>query len=233
MPDAMMGLGTALPILGGVMGGQAQKDAAKTAAGAEMQAAQMSIAEQQRQFDAIKEMMAPYVGAGAPALGMQQNLLGMNGQQAQQDFYSNVQASPEYAAMIQQGENAMLQNASATGGLRGGNTQGALAQFRPQILNQLINQQYARLGGLAASGQNAAAMQGTAGQNFANQASAQYGNIGSAQAGAALAKGQVNANMWNLPAQAFGNAIGGGMFGSGGGGGFTPAAGTGAYNFNF
>ena len=57
--------------------------------------------------------------------------------------------------MVQQGQDAILQNASAIGGLRGGNTQAALAQFRPALLSQLIAEQYNRLGGLSSLGQNA------------------------------------------------------------------------------
>ena len=50
--------------------------------------------------------------------------------------------------MVRQGEEAILQGASATGGLRGGNVQAALAQFRPAMLNRFVQQQYERLGGL-------------------------------------------------------------------------------------
>ena len=49
-----------------------------------------------------------------------------------------------------------MANAAATGGLRGGNTQRALAQFRPALLSQLINQRYEQLGGLSGQGLQAA-----------------------------------------------------------------------------
>ncbi|WP_221175245.1 hypothetical protein, partial [Staphylococcus aureus] len=80
--------------------------------------------------------------------------LGQNA--AQQTAIGNINNSAEMQTYLQQGENAILQNASATGGLRGGNTQAALAQFRPQLLNQLINQRYQNYAGLTALGQNAA-----------------------------------------------------------------------------
>jgi len=86
--------------------------------------------------------------------------------------------------MIQQGENAMLQNASATGGLRGGNIQAAMAQFRPQILSGLIDQQYSRLGGLSSMGgnvaQNLASLGSTATQNIAQLGQASAAGTGAA-----------------------------------------------------
>jgi len=137
-------------------------------AGIEQQqyAAQTGIAEQQRQFDALVNLMAPYVQAGSGAVarlapyeqagqqafGQQQALIGLQGPAAQQQAIAALEASPQFQALQQQGENAILQNASATGGLRGGNVQAALAQFRPQVLNSLIEQQYGRLGGIAGAG---------------------------------------------------------------------------------
>lgn len=235
MPDPITGLiagGTS--ILGSVGGALAQGDAAEDAASAQSRAANAAIAEQQRQFNAIQQLLKPYVEAGSPALAQQQALLGLGGNQAMQDAYANILAQPELGTLMAQGENAILQNASATGGLRGGNTQAALAQFRPQMVNQLIQQRYQNLGGLTALGQQSAAMQGTAGMQTAKGISQQLGYIGQAQAGAALAKGQAMGQLWNAPAQLMGGFIGGGGgFGGGGGGGFTPAAGTGAYNFGF
>jgi hypothetical protein len=115
---------------------------------------------------------------------------------AQETAFAQIENSPGFQASIQQGENAILQNASATGGLRGGNTQAALAQFRPAMLQQAIDAQYQRLGGLAASGQNSAAMVGQAGQ-------ASAGNISNLlnQQGAAVAGGQI------AGAQAFGQGL--------------------------
>jgi len=112
--------------------------------------------------------------------------------------FEAIQSGPQFQAMTQQGENAILQNASATGGLRGGNVQGALAQFRPQLLNQLIEQQYGRLGGLTSIGQNAAAGVGNAGMATGNSITNLLAQQGAAQAGGALGQ-----------AAGFGNALGG------------------------
>jgi len=139
------------------------KDAADKAAGVAGSTSAAQIAESSRQFDAIQNLLSPYAEAGPGALQAQQNLLGLGGEEAQKAAYAGIEGSPAFQSMAQQGENAMLQNASATGGLRGGNIQGALAQYRPQLLSQLIQQQYQNLGGLTSIGQNAAAGVGNAG----------------------------------------------------------------------
>lgn len=193
-------------LLGGYFGGEAQKDAADTASGAQLQAAQMGVEEQRRQFDAIQELLKPYTDAGAGALIGYQDLLGSNGADNQQLAINSITAGPEFEAMLQQGENAILQNASATGGLRGGNTQMALSQFRPQVLSQLIDQKFQRLGSLTSMGQNAAAMTGNAGMQTGQNVSNLMQQSGAAIAGNALATGQATANQWNALGQA------GGMF---------------------
>lgn len=78
---------------------------------------------------------------------------GMTGEQAQAAAIERISSSPLLQELMSQGEQGILQQAAATGGLRGGNVQAALAQFRPQMLQQEIERQYARLGGLAGTGQ--------------------------------------------------------------------------------
>lgn len=219
MPDPITGL-----VVGGttLIGGAIQSSAAGKASKAQQQAADAGIAEQRRQFDAVQEILRPYVqagttalgglqpfeqagaaalgqlqpfitagiggisglqdfgaagvgaigglqdfsragtsaiqgldpfaAAGAPALSQQQALLGLRGPQAQQASISAIERSPAFQAQVRQGEEAILQAASATGGLRGGNVQAALAQFRPQMLQREIDLQYGRLGGLTTLG---------------------------------------------------------------------------------
>jgi hypothetical protein len=196
----MSGIATAVvagSVITGVMSSNAQSDAANTAANAQNQSSAASIAESQRQFNQIQELLKPYTQAGTGALTGQQDLLGLNGQDAQGKAISGIAGGQQMQALTAQGENSLRQNASATGGLRGGNLQGALAQFRPQLLNQLIQQQYGNLGGLVSVGQNAAAGVGNAGQNSSNQVINALQQQGAANAGAALAAGQGQANMWS------------------------------------
>lgn len=174
----------------------AQKKAAREASEAQTDGSQAGIEEQRRQFDAVQELMKPYVNAGTGALTGQQDLLGLNGNQAQQNAINNIANSSEFKTYVNQGENAMLQNASATGGLRGGNTQAALGQFRGQLLNQMLNQRYTNLGGLTSIGQNSAAGVGNAGMQSANNIGNLLSQMGAAQAGNAMAQGQASANQW-------------------------------------
>lgn len=204
----MSGIATAVvagSVITGVMASNAQSDAAETAANAQTQSSAAGIAEQRRQFDAIRELLAPYANAGTGALGQQQALLGLSGNQAQQDAISAIANGAEMKALTDQGENALLQNASATGGLRGGNLQGALARFRPQLLSQLIQQRFQNLGGITSIGQNAAAGTGNAGMNSANQITGLLQQQGAAQAGAALASGNAQAQAWGGVGQSIGN----------------------------
>lgn len=212
MPNPLMALA-----IGGtqVASGALQYGAAKKAAGQQIAGAQLGIDEQRRQFDALQELLKPYVSAGAPALAGQQNLIGLGAPGAQQAAIDQIAQSPMFGAMAQQGENAMLQNASATGGLRGGNLQGALSQFRPQLLSELINQQYNRLGGLATMGQNAAAGQGTAGMNLGSNIAQGYNDIGAAQAGGTMGRATAIGNVLNTIPQLIGMSAGAGGAGSG------------------
>jgi len=119
---------------------------------------------------------------------------GISAGDAQRNAISGIANGEQFQALAQQGEYGLMANAAATGGLRGGDTQAALSQYRPQMLQSLIQQQLANLGGIAANGQNAAAQTGTAAQNTGQQVNSALGNIGQAQAGAALAQGQAWSN---------------------------------------
>ena len=213
---------TAAVVTGGaaIYGANQSARAGQSAADTQAGAAQAGIDEQRRQFDLTQGLLQPYQQAGLPALERQQAQLGLLGSQAQQDVLSGIMASPMYTSMLQQGENAILQNASATGGLRGGNVQGALAQFRPAILNQLLNQQYERLGGLTSLGQQSAAGIGTAGMQTGSNVANLLQQQGAAVAGGQLAQGARAGNIASGISGALGLYQGlGGNFGFGG----TPA----------
>ena len=177
--------------IGGITGAKQAGKAAERAGATQAAAAEKGIAEQRRQFDALIELMAPYVGAGEGALGQQQALIGLQGAEAQQQAIGGFEQSPIFQAMTRQGEEAILQQASATGGLRGGNVQAALSQFRPQVLNALIEQQYNRLGGISTLGQASAAGQASQGVASASNIANLLANQGAAIAGGQIARGNV------------------------------------------
>lgn len=195
-------------LVGGVMSADAQRSAGNKAADAQSASAQAGIAEQQRQFDAVQKLLAPYAQAGTGAVTAQQNLIGLNGADSQQEAITQLQGMPQYQSMLKAGTNSILQNASATGGLRGGNTQGALAAFAPSLLAQTIQQQYQNLGGLTSIGQNAAAMTGNAGMQTGQGISNLLQQQGAAQAGAYLNAGKADQNMINGVLKGFGQFVG-------------------------
>jgi hypothetical protein len=202
--------------IGGITGAKQAGEAAERAGEVQAGAAQAGIEEQRRQFDRMMEVLAPYtqagVGAlerlqpyeqaGVGALESQQALAGLRGPEAQRAAIDQLAASPEFQAQVEQGERALLQRAAATGGLRGGNVQEALAQFRPAMLSDLINQQYSRLGGftqlgsqtatnLAQLGQASAARQGAGALESGAAISGLLGEQGAARAGGILGQGGV------------------------------------------
>jgi len=193
MPDPITGIMAGTAIIGGGL----QANAASKAGKAQVAAADAGAAEQRAAREEMRKLLDPYVKVGEPALQQMMAAIGLEGPDAQRMFVQGQQESPMFQGLVQQGEDAILQNASATGGLRGGNTQAALAQFRPNMLNQFIEQQYGRLGGMAQMGQNSAAGVGSAGMTSASNIAELMGQAGAARAGAALGVG----NAW-------GNAVG-------------------------
>ena len=207
MPDPITALvvgGTAL------VGSSMQADAAGEAAGIQAGAAGAGIAEQRRQFDALQALLKPYTEAGLPALEQQQAFLGLRGPEAERAAIERISGGERFQELTRQGEEALLQRASATGGLRGGNIQGALAQFRPQVLNSLIEEQYGRLGGMTTLGQRSAAGVGAAGMETGVNVANLLGQQGAAQAGGVLGEAKAYGGLFNLPAQVLGFQYGAG-----------------------
>lgn len=209
-------------IVGGITGANQQADAVKSAAATQAGAAQSGVDQQNQMLAAFQKVLSPYVNAGTGALGAQQNLLGLNGGDAQQTAINGISTSPQFQVLQQQGNDAILANASATGGLRGGNVEGALSQFSPQLLAQLIQQQLGNLGGITSAGENAAAGVGNAslqtGQNVANLLQQQ----GAATAGGQIAQGGAARTAFGDLLKIGSTLAGFGGLGGGGGAGATP-----------
>ena len=179
--------------------GQKGAKAAKGAAAAQSGMAKLAIGEQQMAENEIINLLRPYMEAGRPdltqpyiqaggqALQGVQGLLGLRGAGEQQSAINQIQQGSQFQELARQGEQGILQNASATGGLRGGNVQAALSQFRPALLNQLIESQYGKLAGLASMG-------GSAAQNL-------LGMGQQAASGLATAQQQTGANIGNFLTQ--------------------------------
>jgi hypothetical protein len=180
---------------GSLLSGYMGAEAAESAAGTQASTTMMGIAEQQRQEVALRELLAPYTEAGPQALQQQQALLGLGGPEAQRQAVGGIAGSPLFQAQVRQGEEALLQQASATGGLRGGNVQAALAQFRPSMLNQAIQQQYGNLAGITSLGQQSATGVGTSGMQTGTNIANLLQQQGAAQAGGILGQSAAQQQM--------------------------------------
>ena len=207
MPDPVTGM---VVVGSQLIGSSMQASAAGDAAAAQGAASQAGIEEQRRQFDEMRKLLQPYTEAGIPALEQQQTLLGLKGPEAEQAAIARLTGGETFKALAQQGENALLQQASATGGLRGGNIQAALGQFRPQLLSSLIEQQYGRLGGMTSMGQASAAGVGSAGMQTGTNIANLLGQQGAAEAGGILGEAKAYGQLFNLPGQFVGAQIGAG-----------------------
>lgn len=198
--------------VGNYFSAKEQSKAARGAARAQASAADRALSEQDSSLTAIRDLLSPYMEAGRPdltqpyiqaggqALQGLQGLIGLRGAGEQQAAIGQIQQGAQFQELARQGEQGILQNAAATGGLRGGNVQAALGQFRPALLNQLIESQYGKLAGLTSLG-------GTAAQNL-------LGMGQETALGAATAEQQAAANVSNLITQK-GAAQAGGILGSG------------------
>jgi len=183
-------------IIGGITGATGAAEAAEQGAATQAAAAGAGIEEQRRQFDKLVELMTPYIQAGTGAMGQQQALIGLSGPEAERAAIERISGGETFKALAAQGEEALLQQASATGGLRGGNVQAALSQFRPQVLNALIEQQYGRLGGFTQLGQASAAGQAASGMTSASNIGNLLANQAAATAGGQVARGNVGRQMF-------------------------------------
>lgn len=204
------------PISAAVVGGTAlvgskmQAKAAGKAADVQAAAAREGMSEEQRRFEDMRELLKPYTEAGIPALQQQQAFLGLKGPQEEQAAIERIRGGETFKALAEQGEQALLQRASATGGLRGGNIQGALAQYRPQLLSGLIEEQYGRLGGMTALGQRSAAGVGAAGMETGTNIANLLAQQASAQAGGEIGQARAYGQLLNMPAQFIGMQYGAG-----------------------
>jgi len=132
------------------MGGGAK--AAKKAQKAQMAMMQKAIDEQRAAYGEGKQLLDPYSQAGMGGLQSYLALLGQSGDAAQQEAIYGLEQTPGYQAQLQAGQRALLQNASATGGLRGGNVQQGLAEFGSGLFGQYYQNQLNQLNQLQGQG---------------------------------------------------------------------------------
>lgn len=211
--EAVIGL---FSFVGGLIGGNKQAKATKEAARLQYDATMAGIGESKRQFDITRQDYAPYQALGTSAIMPLRDLVGVNGADAQQQLIDQLKGGPLYTSLINSGEEGLLANASATGGLRGGNTEEALARFRGDTLNSVIANQLAQYSGLVGIGSGATDAVSNFGAAAVNSQNQLRNQGAAAQAQSALVRGGIAAQNWKnagaLIDDTISSAIGGGGF---------------------
>jgi hypothetical protein len=158
----------------------ATTEAARIGAASSREAAEVSAAAQREQLNYLREREALPQGLRDDALTRLSGLTGLTSQGTapQEQVLEAARKSPLYGGILEgreAGEDAILRNASATGGLRSGNTQEALYDYNTRLENQALMTSYGDITGT---------LQGFAGlPSNANQISNVMSNIGQTRAG--------------------------------------------------
>lgn len=182
--------GAAISVVGGAMSANSQKKAAKGAANAQAQGQQLSIAEQQRQFDLTRQDMQPWMQAGQNALGQMQDL--------NSGDFSSFTESPDYAFARSQGLQGLDRSAAARGSLNTGGHSADVMGYASGLASQNYGNFYNRLSNMAGQGQTTATGLGQFGSNAASNIGNAYGNIGNARASSYLSRGDTNSQLGGL-----------------------------------
>jgi len=183
-------------VLSGIIGGNSMKKASQKAMQAQVDAANRGIDIQAKQYETTRNDYMPYTQAGVKAIEGYGNLLGTNGTDAQATAVQGLEASPFFQQNLSDANENLLQTASATGGVRGGNTAGAIGELSPQLLQKYYDMALSGFGNLAQLGLGATGSVANAGATNANAATDLNGQIGKFRAGNFLTKGGINAANW-------------------------------------
>jgi hypothetical protein len=162
--------------VGDLFGGGAERDAAN----AEVAGRREAIGEARRQFDLNRADLAPRIEAEQSALEQLLRFLGVRGADAEREAIEGFQESPGQAFLRKRQERALVRNASATGGLRGGNILTALQEQANDIASTQLGDRMSRLAGVASG--NTAVAGANIGTNLTNSIMNQHTGIGTARA---------------------------------------------------
>lgn len=162
---------------------------------------------------------APYTSNGALAINQEGDILGLHGNDAQSSAISGVQDSPLFKSIFNTGQNSVLSAASATGGLRGGNVNEALAENGENSFATTLQNLLTQLGGISGQGLTATGQLANFGAGTAAGVAGLDTQSGSANAGEILGKQSVDNNTISQLQKIIASAMGGG------GGGIASAIG--------
>ena len=139
--------------------------------------------------------MQPFQQAGETALQLQ---LALSGALGPEEFQKAYQESPQIQFLREQGEQGVMRNAAAMGGLGGGNVQKELSRFNQGLASQGLQQQIQNMSGLASQGQQASGTLANIATGLGSQQLQTQVGLGQGLAG--------QSSMYGLPAaQSIGN----------------------------
>ena len=165
-----------------------KSEASKDASKAQQQAAQAGIESQEQMFNQSLELQKPYRDAGYNAIG---GLQGMMDPTKRGQMLSDYYAGDEFKAMQGQAEEQQMRNAAATGGIRGGQNQAAMASISPMLGQQYMQSMQNQYTGLANMGMGSASQGAQGAMQFGQNQSALQQQAGQAQAQNSLAQGNI------------------------------------------
>lgn len=182
--------------IGKLIGGGKAKKASRKAQAAQIEFLNKALDIENQRYSEAQNRFAPIIDQGTAAFNQQADLTGVNGDDKLAGALEALKNSSFYKTLFDSGEEAVLQNASATGGLRGGNTERGLADFGADTFAQALQQQLANLGAIASPGISAIGqLSGFGAQNAANAGNI-FGQQGAATAGGILTRGGITQGMW-------------------------------------
>jgi len=167
---------------------------------------QYSAADQEllRQYGLTIADLQPYIDAGNKALPMFSRMtLGNN-----QEVVDNILASDTYKTDTYNAQDAILQQASASGQLNSGMSAVGLGSVAAKGLQDELEERYKQLAGIVNLGQNAATGAGSIGTSTGSALSASILNQGATASQAALQEGQNTINNITTATNLFGGLAG-------------------------
>lgn len=214
-------------VIGGVgsyLGGEAQADAAESAANTQAASADRAAALQYKMWQEQQALNKPWLEAGQRALGKVEAQTGA--MPAAFTGQVNMLADPGYAFRLAEGQKALDRQAAARGGLISGGALKAAQRYGQDyasqeygnayqraldVYNAAVQREqtgYNRLAGLAGIGQQTAQQLGQAGQQYGQTTGNIITTSGANQANALLAQGQARASAYGGIGQAVGQGVG-------------------------
>lgn len=218
--------GAVVPALGSALGASGNSKAIKKANAAQQAAIAAAQQQFQQTYGEAKTNFNPYIAGGLEASDQTNRLLGigdhltgtasnpLSAQQQQTGALAALKDSPLFKSVFNTGQEAVLQNAAATGGVRGGNVQNALAENGENTFASVLQNYLAQLGGVAGQGLSASSGLANLGANNAQSLGNLFQASGASNAGAILGQQNVQNQLQQQITQQLSSAFAG--FGGGG-----------------